>query len=190
MTENTDDVYQKQMQDKRHEERNSDIMIDQMIGRSSEREPFPVEENDRHEVNVHSKNDKNILTKLQETSTSADAMAPNFKVTHQIPTIQTAQKKQHVPVIQRVQKTVDAPQVPDSVRNMDVPVIKKQQVLTIQKTFQKSISELDECGSKATETRQKQHANSDDATELIKLAVINQVEQIPCVQVAQRRTEG
>ena len=40
-------------------------MIDQMLGRSSKREPFPVEEHDRHEVNVHSKNDKNILTKLQ-----------------------------------------------------------------------------------------------------------------------------
>ena len=81
MAKNIDDVYQKQLRDKWHEERNSEIMVDQMLGRSSTREPFPVEENDRHEVNVHSKNDKNILTKLQETSTGADTMAPNFKVT-------------------------------------------------------------------------------------------------------------
>ena len=58
-------------------------------------------------------------------------------------------------------------------------MIKEQQVLTIQKTVQKSIPELDECGTKTTEIRQKQHAefvtliaNSADATELIKLAVI------------------
>ena len=82
-------------------------------------------------------------------------------------------------MIQKVQKTVEVPQVPYSVRDMDVPVIKKQQVLTIQKTVQTSISELDECGTKATAIRQKQHAefvtliaNSDGATELIKLAVI------------------
>ena len=71
----------KQVQDKWHEQRNSDITVDQMLGRSFKRELFPVEENDRHEVNVHSKNDKNILTKLQETNTSADTVAPNFKVT-------------------------------------------------------------------------------------------------------------
>ena len=48
----------------------------------------------------------------------------------------------------------------------------------IRKTVQKSISELGECGTKATETRQKQHAglvtliaNRDDAPELIKLPV-------------------
>ena len=78
---NIDNVYQKQVRDKWHEERNSDITVDQMLGRNSKRKLFPVEENDRYEVNVHSKNDKNILTKLQETSTSADTMAPNFKVT-------------------------------------------------------------------------------------------------------------
>ena len=81
MTKNIDYVYQKQVQDKWHEERNSDITVDQMFGRRSKRVLFPVEENDRHEANVHSKNDENILTTLQETSTRADTVAPNFKVT-------------------------------------------------------------------------------------------------------------
>ena len=72
MTRNIDDVYQEQVQDKWHKERNSEITVDQMLGRNSELEPFSVEENDRHEVNVHSKNDKNILTELQETSTNTD----------------------------------------------------------------------------------------------------------------------
>ena len=39
--------------------------------------------------------------------------------------------------------------MPYSVRDMDVPVIKEQQVLTIH--VQKSISEVDECGTKAAE---------------------------------------
>ena len=58
-------------------------------------------------------------------------------------------------------------------------MIKEQQVLTIQKTVQKSISELVECGTKATEIRlsaacriRDPIANSDDATESIKLAVL------------------
>ena len=71
-----DDVY---LQDNWHEERNSDITVDLMLGRNSKREQFPVEENDLCAVNAHSKNHKNILTKLQETSTSADTMAPNSK---------------------------------------------------------------------------------------------------------------
>ena len=110
MTKNIYDLYQKQLRDKWHEERNSDIMVDQMFGQSSRRERFPVEENDRHEVDVHSKNDRNILTKLQETSTSADTMAPHadtassteyidrivdvpVAMRRQVPTIQTAQKQ-------------------------------------------------------------------------------------------------
>ena len=98
-------------------------------------------------------------------------------------------------MIQKVQKTVKVPQVPYSVRDMDVPMIKKQQVLTIQKTAQKSISELDECGTKATEIRQKQYAefvtliaNSDDAG--VDQARGHQFEHIPCTQVAQGRTQG
>ena len=72
MTRNIDDVYQKRVQDKWHKERNSEITVDQMLDRNSVREPFSVVENDRHEVNVHSKNDRNILTELQETSTNTD----------------------------------------------------------------------------------------------------------------------
>ena len=69
MAKNIDDVYQKHVQGKWHKERNADITVDQMLGRSSKRELFPVEENDWYEVNVHSKIDKNILTKLQEMTT-------------------------------------------------------------------------------------------------------------------------
>ena len=76
----------------------------------------------------------------------------------QVPIIQTVQKQRQVLVIQKVQKTVEVPQVQCSVRVVDAPVIKEQEVLTVQKTVQKSTSELDECGTKATETRQKQHA--------------------------------
>ena len=50
MAKNIDDVYQKQVLDKWHEERNSDITAGEMLGRNSKREPFPVEENDRYEV--------------------------------------------------------------------------------------------------------------------------------------------
>ena len=63
----------------------------------------------------------------------------------QVPTIHAVQKQRQVRVIQNVQKTVEVPQVPYSDRDMDVLVIKEQQVLMIQKTVQKSISELDEC---------------------------------------------
>ena len=144
-----------------------------MLGLNSKRELRPVEENDRHEVNVHSKNDKNIPTKSQETNTSADtgragsiccqlshgvfserSASHTAKYTdrivdvpvvmqRQVTTIQTVQKQRQVLVIQKVQNIVQVQQVQCSVRVVDVPVIKEQQVPTNLKTVQKSISELD-----------------------------------------------
>ena len=61
----------------------------------------------------------------------------------QVTTIQTVQKQRQVLVIQKVQEIVQVQQVQCSVRVVDVPVIKEQQVPTILKTVQKSISELD-----------------------------------------------
>ena len=76
----------------------------------------------------------------------------------QASTILSVLQQRQVLVIQKVQKTVEVPQVQCNVRVVDVPAIKEQQVLTIQLTVQKSISEIDECGTQATEIRQLQHA--------------------------------
>ena len=119
VAKNIDGVYQNHVQDKSHEERNSDITVDQMLGRS--RELFLVEENDRHEVNVHSKNDKNLVT-----------VAPNFKVTltqdRGCASCDATPSTNHPDSSEAttgacdsgVQTTVEVPQLPYSVRDMVV----------------------------------------------------------------------
>ena len=124
---------------------------------------FPVGENDRYDVNAHSKNDKKILTKLQGTTTSADTMTPNLKVTL-IQTTLTGSwmcqlrcnaKYQPSRLFRNNDRCVCFRKsrkpwmffslVPQSVRNTDLSVIKKQHVLTIRIRCKNSVFELDEC---------------------------------------------
>ena len=141
-------------------------------------------------VNVHSKNDKHILTNLQETNTNADTGRAGlicYQLYHDVysetSASQTAKYTDRIVVVpvvmqRRVTTTPDSSEATTGACDSESPEDRGGLTGAAQcqsrgrasdqgtvkfsrsrRLVQKSTSELDECGTKATETRQKQHAD-------------------------------